>query len=224
MGRRRQKTTVALVLAIILMLLGYLTRDATRTPQKSGLQLPAGVYAVAEVKDGDSLTLTNGAEVRLVGIDTPEKGSPLADKARQFARELLEGRTIRLVPAEEPMDKFKRNLAYIFVESEDAEMLFNVEIVKAGYAYAWPYKPNFEHREEISAAQKEAQAARRGLWSRPAKKLKNYVVTTSAKYSLTHRTSCRKLKQSALPKKTFKDRLEALNHKGGAPPCRECKP
>jgi micrococcal nuclease len=224
MRRRRQKTTVALVLAIILILLGYLARNATETRQRSEEQVPAGIYVVKKVKDGDSLTLANGAEVRLVGIDTPEKDSPLADKARQFARELLEGSTIRLVPAKEPMDRYKRNLAYIFIESEDGEILVNAEIVKLGYAYAWPYKPNFAHREEIFSAQKEAQTAKRGLWARSPKKSKYYFVLEGSRYSLTHRPRCSKVKNSKLKKARFQNRLEALNHNDGSPPCRECTP
>jgi len=224
--RRKQKTAIALIVAIVLILLGYLTREAVETPRAGRKHVGPGVYEVKLVYDGDSLKLANGAGVRLAGIDAPDRKWDMhyADEARDYVKEMLEGRSVRLELAEEHTDRYGRNLAYLYLEGEGGEAFLNADIVRRGCAYAYPYKPNVMHADEILAAQKEAQAAKRGLWARPVKNLKTYVVTTSRKYSLTHRPSCGKLKKSKLPRKNYTRRRDALNHNGGAPPCRECKP
>lgn len=221
---RRNKAVVTLLVAIILILLGYVARPLTESPRRSAKRVAAGTYVVEHVYDGDSLRLANGAGVRLVGIDTPERGQAFSEEGRSFAKELLEGKTVRLVPAKEPVDRYKRNLAYLYLEKDGKEVFANAQMVRHGYAYAWPYKPNTSHSEEILAAQKEAQAQRRGLWARKPRKLKYYIVEQRTKYSLTHRSRCPKLKSSRNPTIRFEDRLEAINYGGGAPPCRECRP
>lgn len=215
-----------MIVAAVLIAVGYFAGPAVRRRAK-GKRISAGKYRVEFVCDGDSLRLANGAEVRLVGIDAPDDKDHrmhYADEARVFAKKLLEGKTIRIVLATDPVDTYGRNLAYVYIEKDGKDMFVNLELVKLGYAYAWPYKPNWAHRKEILAAQKEAQEKRRGLWVYRPKKSRAYVVEMGPKFSLTHRPSCAKLKRSHKKKVDFTNRLDALNHNGGSPPCRQCKP
>ena len=221
---RRHKTAVALMVVIALILLGYGTKQAKQGRRAGGARVSGGNYLVEYVYDGDSLRLENGAEVRLVGIDTPEKGREMSDEGRNFAKDMLESRTVRLVSAEEPVDKYGRNLAYLYLTTAQGELLVNAEMARLGYAYAWPYKPNTTHSAEILAAQKEAQAAHRGLWARKPGKSGYYLVERRRKYSLTHRPNCPKLKGSNNSTRRFDNRLQAINSEGGAPPCRDCRP
>jgi micrococcal nuclease len=229
MGRRtgRQKSTFVLVLAIVLLIIGYFTRETVKQQAPpAGGPLAAGTYTIARVYDGDSLALENGTKVRLVGIDAPDSKYYMhyADQARTRAKKLLEGTVIRLVPAEEPVDRYKRTLAYVYFEQNGVEMLANAELVRHGLAYAFPYEPNTRHADEILAAQKEAQQARRGLWNRKPKQAPYYIVEVGPKFSLTHRPDCRSLEKSKHEKKRFDKRREALNCNRGAPPCRYCQP
>ncbi len=223
----RKKSTLFLIVAIILALLGYFARETTRRePPPSDKPLAAGTYVVARVYDGDSLALENGAKIRLAGIDAPDAKYYMhyADQSRTRTKKLLEGATIRLVPAEEPLDSYKRTLAYVYLQQNGGEVLVNAELARLGLAYAFPYESNTRHADEIIAAQKEAQRSRRGLWNRSPEKETHYIVETGPKFSLTHRPDCRKLAKSKNEKKRFDNRLEAMNHNRGAPPCRHCQP
>ena len=228
MGRRlgKNKRTLVLIVAILLAFLGYFARQTTRQQAPTGKPLPAGTYTVARVYDGDSLALDNGAKVRLVGIDAPDGKYYMhyADQSRSRAKKLLEGESVRLVPAEEPTDKYKRTLAYLYIDKDGTEVFVNAELARLGLAYAFPYEPNKLHAEEILAAQKEAQQSRRGLWNRKPKESPYYIVESSTRFSLTHRPDCRSLEKSKHKQEQFDNRLEALNHNQGAPPCRHCQP
>lgn len=228
MGRRlgRKKSTFVLILAILLALLGYLARETTRQQAPAGEPPAAGTYTVARVYDGDSLALDNGAKVRLTGIDAPDKKYDMhyADQARSRAKDLLEGKSVRLLPAKDPLDSYKRTLAYLYLERNGSETLVNAELARLGLAYAFPYEPNTRHAAEILEAQKDAQQARRGLWNRSPRKAPHYIVETGPKFSLTHRPDCGRLHESRYEHKRFGERLDAFNHNMGAPPCRYCRP
>src|SRR5688572_21511890 len=51
---------------------------------------------VARVVDGDSVRLAGGEDLRLIGIDCPERDEPFHDEATRLAREMLEGKEVAL--------------------------------------------------------------------------------------------------------------------------------
>ncbi len=130
--------------------------------------LPEGDYQVERVVDGDTLLLTNGARVRLIGADTPETvkpGHPVeawGPEAKQFTDEFVAAGAVHLQPDRERKDHYGRFLAYVWV---DGRML-NEELIRAGLARA---SLGFRYSESMKTrfrrAQKEAQAAGRGVWS-----------------------------------------------------------
>lgn len=226
LGNRRYRLIAAAAAVIMLMLLGLVTRPAVRRRPNSTRRASPGSHAVLRVLDGDSLILDDGGEVRLAGINAPDKkwDECFADEARTFAKKLMEGKTVRLSLATEPVDKYGRNLAYAFMEGKGEEVFVNEELIRLGFAYANPHRPNWRHRERLLAAQKEAQASHRGLWAMTPAQCRHYVVETGPAFSLTHRPGCVRLTSSKYPVKQFESRLDALNHDWGAPPCRTCKP
>jgi endonuclease YncB( thermonuclease family) len=111
------KKTVALVLvgAVSLMIgIGLLVRHQTATP-----------YTVASVKvqrviDGDTFVLTNNEHVRIIGIDTPERGQCGYKEATANLQKLIVGRRIILVTdGKQTTDKYKRLLRYVDVGGKD---------------------------------------------------------------------------------------------------------
>ena len=50
-----------------------------------------GYTHVDYVVDGDTIKTTDGDSIRFLGINTPEKGAPHADKATERLEELLDG-------------------------------------------------------------------------------------------------------------------------------------
>jgi micrococcal nuclease len=140
-----------------------------RSPEPSSPDtISEGFYEVQRVIDGDTLQLTNGARVRLIGADTPETVKPntpvepWGPEATQFTKDFVAGGTVRLQMDRERVDKYDRFLAYVWV----AEQMLNEELIRnglararTGYAFSDAMKTRFRR------AEKEARDAGRGVWS-----------------------------------------------------------
>ncbi|MCX6826049.1 MAG: hypothetical protein NTV06_02090, partial [candidate division Zixibacteria bacterium] len=50
---------------------------------------PRDRFKVVRIIDGDTIELTGGDRLRLLGIDCPEKGEPFHDSAQAFLRNLI---------------------------------------------------------------------------------------------------------------------------------------
>lgn len=120
---------------------------------------------VEHVRDGDTLFLTDGRKVRLLGIDTPEVGEHAecwGDVARERLRSLLpEGTRVRTVSDVQEADRFGRALLFLFT---DDGALVNLDLIRDGHAEAVVLPPNMLWSAELEAAEDEAQAASRGMW------------------------------------------------------------
>ncbi len=77
---------------------------------------------VVRVVDGDSLDLTDGRRIRLLGIDTPEKGNCMYDQARAYLQKLALGRHVRL--KNNIKDSYGRLLANVIVEDFPAWLTY----------------------------------------------------------------------------------------------------
>ncbi len=89
-------------------------------------------WLVVEVIDGDTIDLGNGERVRLVGIDTPERGECGYEKAADALSALVLGRQVELVRSDEDRDRYDRLLRYVDVDGVDA----GLELVRRGLAVA----------------------------------------------------------------------------------------
>lgn len=128
---------------------------------------------VAKVIDGDTIELTNGQTVRLIGIDTPETKDPrrpvgcFGKEASSETRKLLSGKEIILQKDVSETDKYKRLLRYIFLPLEEGKVLFiNDYLVREGFAKVLTYPPDVKFNEQLQEAQKLAREQERGLWGR----------------------------------------------------------
>jgi len=76
---------------------------------------------VDRVVDGDTIVLSDGKKVRLIGVDTPETKHPnkpveyFGKEATEFTRRMCEGKQVRLEYDQEKIDRYGRTLAYVFV-------------------------------------------------------------------------------------------------------------
>lgn len=126
---------------------------------------PAAVAAtVLFVIDGDTIEVSVGGgneRLRLLGIDAPEMGECGYDEARSALIELVDGMDVRLEADVSDRDRFGRLLRYIWV----GDVLVNEVLVSGGAAIARRYPPDTGLAQRLEAAQAEAQAAARGLWS-----------------------------------------------------------
>ncbi len=124
------------------------------------------VTKVKRVIDGDTLHLTNGEKVRLIGVNTPETKHPqkpveyFGKEADLFTKRMVEGKEVRLEFDWQRRDKYGRLLAYVYLT--DGAFL-NAEIIKQGYGFAYTKYP-FKYLDEFGGYEKEARENRRGLW------------------------------------------------------------
>jgi micrococcal nuclease len=79
------------------------------------------VVRAERVVDGDTLLLTNGEYVRLIGVDTPETKHPqkpveyFGKEAYLFTKRIVEGKEVRLEYDQTRRDRYGRILAYVYL-------------------------------------------------------------------------------------------------------------
>ena len=89
---------------------------------------------VTQVVDGDTVDVCcPQARVRLLGIDTPERGEWLFQEATAMTARLTSGQQVRMERCEEDEDQYGRLLRHLFV----GERHVNRELVAAGLAQAY---------------------------------------------------------------------------------------
>jgi micrococcal nuclease len=143
------------------------TTASSTTTTTLAVALPEGDDTVVErITDGDTIVVSGGERVRLIGIDTPEVNQDqcYAEAATSFIGSLIPpGIRVRLVYDVELYDRFDRTLAYVY--RLDDGLFVNAEMVSRGYAVILTIPPNAAHAKEFLAWQQEAREAGRGLWS-----------------------------------------------------------
>lgn len=149
----RKRILFAVGLLLVLSPVLFLVDSNSREQQK--------IDFVQRVVDGDTLVLANGERVRLIGINSPEKGEPCFEEAGEFLAEAVSGRAVELLFDLERQDKYGRTLAYVFADGNHANLL----LVEQGLAVAFPFEPNLRFAKEFAEAEQSARAQGRGcLW------------------------------------------------------------
>ncbi|WP_145191298.1 thermonuclease family protein [Pseudomonas sp. URMO17WK12:I11] len=133
--------------------------------------LPAKVQTVAvrQVVDGDTLRLTDGRSVRMIGINTPEIGrkgrpsEPYAQAARQRLQALVKANDGRvgLVPGVESKDKYGRTLAHVYGRHGDN---LEARLLSEGLGFRVAVAPNVRLAGCQQTAERSARQARAGIW------------------------------------------------------------
>jgi len=104
---------------------------ATPKPRRATKPRPR-TYLVIKVVDGDTIDLGNGRTVRLVGIDTPERGQCGSERAGDNLARLVLGKRVRLAMSDEDTDRYGRLLRYVDIGRVDA----GLAQIEQGYAVA----------------------------------------------------------------------------------------
>jgi len=99
---------------------------------------------VQRVIDGDTIVTGGGKSVRLLGINSPEKGEVYSKEAKEFLEGLVLNETVKLKYGKDKYDKYHRVLAYVFIGSKN----INLELVKEGLAnYYFPVGKDVYYKE-----------------------------------------------------------------------------
>lgn len=138
-------------------------------------------YLVTRVIDGDTIKLSDGTKVRLIGVDTPElhysdklvrdarrTGSDiktiqeLGRKACTFTKKLLDKHEIRIDNDVVGHDKYGRTLAYVFLKDGT---FVNAKILEEGYGQVMTIPPNVKYADYFLKLERKARDDNSGLWA-----------------------------------------------------------
>jgi endonuclease YncB( thermonuclease family) len=121
---------------------------------------------VVGVPDGNTVTVLDTAKTRhkikLAGIDAPDRKQAYGMRSRQSLSYLAFGKKVTVETGER--DKRHHEVGKVLVNGRDA----NLEQVTRGLAWhdkAYEREQSPNDRELYAAAEKQARAARRGLWA-----------------------------------------------------------
>lgn len=169
------------IVALVLVALSYAAMKVA--PHAKQLQAKPGqeVYRVERVVDGDTLKLSGGERVRLIGVDTPEVHygdkllrdakrqksdiktiQALGRKASAFTKGLCGGKNVTLEFDVQKRDKYGRLLAYVYLEDGT---FVNAKILEEGYGQVMTIPPNVRYADRFLELQRQARDGRKGLWS-----------------------------------------------------------
>lgn len=100
-----------------------------------------GEVFVVKIIDGDTLELSDGTKVRLLCVNTPEQGEEGYERAKKFLEALTLYKKLRLEKGEtlDEVDKYSRNLRFVYVTLNDKEIFINKEIVRLGFGDFYDY-------------------------------------------------------------------------------------
>lgn len=134
-------------------------------------------FTVTAIANGKSFTLDSGDMVRLASIEVPNiqepstpghygrPGEPKGEEAKQMLGSLIMGRKIRIDYNPGRRDRHNRFLGQVY---DEKNVWIQGEMLKRGFAEAYIFNDDsHELIEKMLAAEKEAQKAKRGLWSDP---------------------------------------------------------
>ena len=122
---------------------------------------------VAKVVDGDTVHLTDGRKVRLIGVNTPELYSkPKAEEgALQAKRQLYswvkESESLQLFLGSEPKDRYGRVLGYLY----DGTQTLSQRLIQQGLGWAISVPPNDRLADCLFSSEKRPRSLGLGVWS-----------------------------------------------------------
>jgi endonuclease YncB( thermonuclease family) len=131
---------------------------ATAGPARAGCTLsPFGSATVAAVRDGRTLELADGRELRLAAIEADPSG-------RATLQRLAAGHAVRLMRLGPEIDRYGRLSAFA-VAAGRTETL-QAELLKAGAARVSVRVGDWNCAKDLLKIEKAARAAHNGLWAR----------------------------------------------------------
>lgn len=116
---------------------------------------------VTRVIDGDTLELNTSEKVRLLGINTPEKGEPFYSEAKQRLENLVLNKKVLMEKDEEDRDKYGRLLRYVYIGDE----MVNIILLEEGLATVYIVRPNGAYSTFFRDVEENAMISRKGMWS-----------------------------------------------------------
>lgn len=124
------------------------------------------VYAqqtyVTKVVDGDTIVVGGGQRIRLLNMDTREKGQNCYQEAKDRMQELVLLKNVTLESDKEDKDQYGRLLRYVYVDGAN----INIQMVREGLAVVYIYEPNVKYRDQFVEAEQQAHGEGGCVWTK----------------------------------------------------------
>lgn len=151
----------------------------TVSPQQVFAKAHLGIFhgTVTKVSDGDTFKIIPDKEipgaktnkkgevsVRLYGVDCPETkkpqwpAQPYSEEAKDYLANLVEGKTV--ICELKDLDRHQRAVCIVTANGRNV----NLEIMRAGYAWAYVKYLDRPYASEYVGVEEEARKAKKGLW------------------------------------------------------------
>ena len=147
------------------------TAAAAATSRTGSPESPAGAFTyrgtITHIVDGDTLDvrLASGRteRIRLIGIDTPERGECYATKATERARLLAMSKPVVLRgdATQDTRDRYGRLLAYVWIPGGKD---LGYQLIAGGFAKVYVYRNPFQRLSAYRNAEAGARGATGGQW------------------------------------------------------------
>ena len=136
MNKKQKQANILIALIVTLFIINYPFLDDLTEKFLSSNREQAKVLRII---DGDTIE-TNLGIIRLLGINTPERGEKYYAEAKSFLEQEITNKTIWLEKTKEEADRYDRLLRYVFLGNKN----INIELINNGLAN--PYFPSGKDR------------------------------------------------------------------------------
>lgn len=117
---------------------------------------------VVKVKDGDTVEILDDNKVtyniRLAGVDCPEKNQDFGVVAKKFTSDLIFGKSVKFQILKQ--DLYGRNIGWVFID----DLNVSEELLRNGLA--WHYV-KYSTSKRLQILENLARSKKIGIWSKP---------------------------------------------------------
>jgi len=118
------------------------------------------------VVDGDTIECEGFGPIRLIGIDTPERGRPGYTEATGMTESLVLGKEVEVeICPVKSNDRYGRWRAVVYYTHEGNKRNLNTDLLALGYAQVYTLMPCHVDSSEWTKYVREAREAGQGLWA-----------------------------------------------------------
>jgi micrococcal nuclease len=165
------KTSLSVVTACAAVLLSVASAAAATVTTSASPAAPSGTFdfrgTVTHIVDGDTLDvrLASGKleRIRVIGIDTPERGDCYFAKATERTRQLAMSKPVVLRgdPTQDTRDRYGRLLAYVWIPGGKD---LGYQLIAGGFAKVYVYRDAFQRLSAYRNAEAAAKNVTGGQW------------------------------------------------------------
>jgi micrococcal nuclease len=150
-------------------------QEALKKEQEVVANLGLVAATISRVVDGDTVELSDGNKVRMIGINTPESTTSHEEygkEASNYTTSKLQGKQVWLQKDVSETDRYGRLLRIVWLaiptngldENEIRTKMFNADLVLNGYAEPSTNPPDVTYTDFFVKFGREARETDKGLW------------------------------------------------------------